>query len=114
MKKLIVKNAAKILRKASISLGLMAVALTVNAQNHVDESEAIIRYDSIHHPVIGTKGMVSSQRKLASQIGAEILSRGGNAVDVASYIQEHISVGGFRGHLAVINRNCFVVLGDVN
>ncbi len=83
MKKLIVKTAAKILRKASVSFGLMALALTVNAQNHVDESEAIIRYDSIHHPVIGTKGMVSSQRKLASQIGAEILSRGGNAVDAA-------------------------------
>lgn len=52
-------------------------------KNQAKTSQAIIRYDSIHHPVIGQKGMVSSQRTLSSQIGAEILAQGGNAVDAA-------------------------------
>lgn len=66
-----------------LTLGLLASSQSVLAHNHVDESAAIIRYDAIHHPVIGTKGMVSSQRMLSSQIGADILSQGGNAVDAA-------------------------------
>lgn len=43
----------------------------------------IIRYDTLHHPVIARQGMVVSQRKIASEIGAEILKSGGNAVDAA-------------------------------
>ncbi len=54
-----------------------------NAAAHVNETSAIVRYDTIHHPVIGTNGMVSSQRMLASQIGAGILQKGGNAIDAA-------------------------------
>lgn len=55
----------------------------VQAASHVVETNAIIRYDAIHHPVLATGGMVSSQRQLASEIGADILRRGGNAVDAA-------------------------------
>lgn len=40
-----------------------------------------IRYDSIDHPVVAREGMVVSQSELASQIGAEVLRDGGNAVD---------------------------------
>jgi gamma-glutamyltranspeptidase/glutathione hydrolase len=43
----------------------------------------IIRYDTLHHPVIARQGMVVSQRKIASQVGADILAKGGNAVDAA-------------------------------
>ncbi len=45
--------------------------------------QAILRYDSTYHPITGQHGMVVSQREAASRIGAEVLSRGGNAVDAA-------------------------------
>ena len=38
---------------------------------------------ALFHPVISDSGMVVSQDRLASQVGAEILARGGNAVDAA-------------------------------
>ena len=38
---------------------------------------------ALFHPVISDSGMVVSQDMLASQVGAEILARGGNAVDAA-------------------------------
>ena len=79
---------AKLLSTKYVVASLLAFSILtppqiVNAHNHVNESAAIIRYDSIHHPVIGKHGMVSSQRMLSSQIGADILSKGGNAVDAA-------------------------------
>lgn len=43
----------------------------------------LIGYASIHHPVVGRDGMVVSQNKIASRIGADILAKGGNAVDAA-------------------------------
>lgn len=44
---------------------------------------AIVQYDQIHSPEIGTQGMVVSQNSLASQVGYDILAAGGNAVDAA-------------------------------
>jgi len=46
-------------------------------------SSPILRYDAVHHPVIAKHGMVSSQNRLASEIGQTILAKGGNAVDSA-------------------------------
>ncbi|GAA6151439.1 gamma-glutamyltransferase [Pseudoteredinibacter isoporae] len=46
-------------------------------------SEAIIDLAGQFHPVVGRKGMVSSQEARASQIGVDILRQGGNAVDAA-------------------------------
>ena len=43
----------------------------------------LIGYRSIHHPVIGRDGMVVAQSRTAARIGADILARGGNAVDAA-------------------------------
>ena len=45
--------------------------------------QAIVRYDSIHHPVKGNYGMVVSQNSIATKVGQSILARGGNAVDAA-------------------------------
>lgn len=66
-----------------VAVSLVSTAPKAIAHGHVNESAAVIRYDTIHHPVIGKQGMVSSQRMLSSQIGADILSKGGNAVDAA-------------------------------
>jgi len=62
---------------------LLSASFPSLTASHVNETSAIVRYDTIHHPVLGTKGMVSSQRMLASQIGADILAKGGNAIDAA-------------------------------
>ncbi|PCG08324.1 gamma-glutamyltransferase [Sphingomonas ginsenosidimutans] len=43
----------------------------------------IVAYDQIHKPVVGRGGMVVSQNILAAQVGAQILRKGGNAVDAA-------------------------------
>ncbi len=47
-------------------------------------SEApIIRYSDLRHPILGANGMVSSQNAHATQVGAQVLADGGNAVDAA-------------------------------
>ncbi|MDQ0252269.1 gamma-glutamyltranspeptidase/glutathione hydrolase [Sphingomonas kyeonggiensis] len=43
----------------------------------------IVAYDQIHKPIIGRGGMVVSQNRIAADIGAAILRKGGNAVDAA-------------------------------
>ncbi len=47
------------------------------------QTPAIIDYGSRFHPVVSDKGMVVSQSLLASQIGANMLAQGGNAIDAA-------------------------------
>ncbi|MBL4895219.1 MAG: gamma-glutamyltransferase, partial [Emcibacter sp.] len=69
-------------KSLSIANGLIALWFSVFSAQAADKT-AIIRYDSQHHPVIGTNGMVVSQRALASQVGSDILKAGGNAVDAA-------------------------------
>ena len=45
--------------------------------------QSYIDYVSPYHPVVGKSGMVVSQNNLSSDIGIEILNKGGNAVDAA-------------------------------
>ena len=41
----------------------------------------IIRYSDLRHPELGSAGMVASQNALASEVGAQVLADGGNAID---------------------------------
>ena len=62
---------------------LVIAFLAFSLKTLVADSLPIIEYSSINHPVISQTGMVVSQRKSASEVGAEILRNGGNAVDAA-------------------------------
>jgi gamma-glutamyltranspeptidase/glutathione hydrolase len=69
---------------------LMSLAVLIGSPAFAAEApaspagaRAVFDYGTIHHPVLAKGGMVSSQDRLASQVGADILERGGNAVDAA-------------------------------
>jgi len=49
----------------------------------VGQELAIIEYDDLIHPELGDSGMVASQSRYASEVGAAVLADGGNAVDAA-------------------------------
>ncbi|RAP30832.1 gamma-glutamyltransferase [Candidatus Marinamargulisbacteria bacterium SCGC AG-343-D04] len=46
----------------------------------------------IHHPVVGKHGMVVTEERLATQVGLDILKKGGNAVDAACAIGYTLAV----------------------
>ena len=50
---------------------------------HVQAQQSYIDYVSPFHPIESSSGMVVSQNELSSQLGTEILNKGGNAVDAA-------------------------------
>lgn len=52
----------------------------------------LVDYHDVSHPVIGRKGMVVSQKRMASEVGADILRQGGNAVDAAVAVGFALSV----------------------
>ncbi|NNM14155.1 MAG: gamma-glutamyltransferase, partial [Gammaproteobacteria bacterium] len=60
-----------------------AISITALADTATVDTPAIIRYNSIHHPVIAKNGMVVTQNAIATEVGLEILKKGGNAVDSA-------------------------------
>ena len=47
------------------------------------DDSAVIRYDDLQHPVLGSSGMVAAQNRLSAETGARILEAGGSAVDAA-------------------------------
>lgn len=70
-------------RAKTCFLALLLVWQPVFAQSQDTATQSIIRYDSIHHPVAASGGMVVSQNEAASEVGRQILRKGGNAVDAA-------------------------------
>ena len=68
------------LKSFQISLLFLLYVSSIGAEN---QDLPIIDYNSVSHPEIGTGGMVVSQRRIASEVGAKILREGGNAVDAA-------------------------------
>lgn len=49
----------------------------------LDPNAYILRYKHVFAPVTGRHGMASTQNKLATQVGIDVLQAGGNAVDAA-------------------------------
>ena len=66
-----------------VIVALVLAPLANAKQVEKQATHSIIRYENIQRPVEATGGMVVSQRKVASDIGAAILQQGGNAVDAA-------------------------------
>ena len=69
-----------------LSLALSFMASPVWAKDTATApagAQAITNFGTVHHPVLSKGGMVSAQDRLAAQVGADILARGGNAVDAA-------------------------------
>lgn len=74
--------------RAAIFTIFLTLAAPAAAQEATPAARAvtggdIVAYDQIHKPTIGRGGMVVSQNAIASRIGADILRKGGNAVDAA-------------------------------
>ena len=76
------KKAEPMNRPLAAILGLVLSIQPCAVLAQADDA-AIIRYNSRHHPVVDTQGMVASQNAVASAVGARILADGGNAVDAA-------------------------------
>jgi gamma-glutamyltranspeptidase/glutathione hydrolase len=68
-----------ILRRILVLLASLSLAITPAFA----QQKQLLEYPSIHSPVVGDRGMVVSQNGIASRVGADILKRGGNAVDAA-------------------------------
>jgi len=61
----------------------LALSLTASLACAQATEEPIVRYEDLRHPELGAAGMVASQSALASEVGAQVLADGGNAVDAA-------------------------------
>ena len=109
------------LRKLIILLVASNFTVTNIAISFAQEqsSEPLFEYSEINHPVIGSKGMVASHNALSSEITAEIMRNGGNAIDAGAALGFALSVtlpragnvggGGFMLiHVAKLNKTIAV------
>jgi len=68
----------------ALAAALVATTTASHAQNQAPAYRpGLLDYETIQHPVHADRAMVVSQNVIASQVGADILRRGGNAVDAA-------------------------------
>jgi len=98
---------------------LTAIFTTAVVTAQQPDSEPLFEYSAINHPVIGRRGMVASHNQLSSEIAAEILAKGGNAIDAGAALGFALAVtlpragniggGGFMlVHVAALNRTIAV------
>ena len=67
----------------SIVCQVLAGAAAADGPYNIAKEAYIVRYNDVFHPVVGRRGMVSTQSDPATRIGIDILRRGGNAFDAA-------------------------------
>ena len=94
---------------------LTAVLTSAAVTAQQPDSQPLFEYSAINHPVMGSRGMVASHNKLSSEIAADILAKGGNAIDAGAALGFALAVtlpragniggGGFMLiHVAALNR----------
>ena len=81
------------LRKYKLFI-LFFIVFFVNSLSVLSEEAAvpIIRYSDRVHAEMGRYGMVATQEALATQVGVDVLSQGGNAIDAAVAVGYALSV----------------------
>ena len=78
----IFQGPAHMIQRLVVALCALLIFIPVVTSAQTGQS-AIARYESRYHPIYDTEGMVASQNAVASQIGAQVLADGGNAIDAA-------------------------------
>jgi gamma-glutamyltranspeptidase/glutathione hydrolase len=69
---------------AAAIIGMLVTGPPAHAQRADDPAAAaLISRNDRFHPVVAKNGMVAAQDRIAAEVGAEILRKGGNAVDAA-------------------------------
>lgn len=68
---------------AALAFALSPVATLAQPDDDEPGANALVTYPSLFHPVEAANGMVVAQDRLAAEVGAEIMRKGGNVVDAA-------------------------------